>query len=124
MPPSDEIANRKCPACDSAVPAASFCGDCGARLDAPVDTWTQLLRPKVFANAHREAIWVPRVSSGLFPRIAGETRRPYRIGLITVLRAMSRRWRAQDEGRIPASDDDRVPYGPVPTKPAAKPAAG
>jgi len=46
------------------------------------------------------------------------------IGLITVLRAMSRRWRAQDEGRIPASDDDRVPYGPVPTKPAAKPTAG
>jgi len=30
-----------------------------------------------------------------------------------VLRAMSRRWRAQDEGRIPASDDERVPYGPT-----------
>jgi hypothetical protein len=88
MPPSDELANRKCPACGSAMPAASFCGDCGARLDAPIDTWTQLLRPKVFANAHREAIWVPRVSSGLFPRIAGETRRPYRIGLITVLIAV------------------------------------
>ena len=41
------------------------------------------------------------------------------IGTIAVLRAMSRRWRAQDEGRIPAGDDDRVPYGPASAKPAA-----
>lgn len=88
MPEHDDVATTDCPACDSTVPAASFCGECGARLDAPVDTWTQLLRPEFFANAHREAIWVPRVSSGLFPRIAGETRRPFRIGLITVLIAV------------------------------------
>lgn len=88
MPEHDDVATTDCPVCHSTVPAVKFCGGCGARLSAPVDTWTQLLRPEVFANAHREAIWVPRVSSGLFPRIAGETRRPFRIGLITVLIAV------------------------------------
>jgi hypothetical protein len=86
MPPDfDDVSNRECPACHSTAPRLTFCGSCGARAGAPVDTWSRLLRPKVFANAHREAIWVPRVSSGLFPRIAGETRNPFRVGLILVL---------------------------------------
>ena len=44
-----------------------------------------LLRPSVFATAHRETIWLPRVSSTLFPRFPGEVRKPFRIGLIVVL---------------------------------------
>jgi hypothetical protein len=44
-----------------------------------------LLRPNVFATAHRETIWLPRISSTLFPRFPGQLRRPFRIGLILVL---------------------------------------
>ena len=84
MPAADDIATRGCPACGSTVPAATFCGDCGARLADPVNFWSTLLRPRVFANAHREPIWAPRFSSGLFPRIAGAARAPFRIALILV----------------------------------------
>ncbi len=83
-----EDTTQDCPACHSAVPAVTFCGTCRARPDAPGSFWNLLLRPQVFANAHREQIWVPRVSSGLFPRIAGDTRKPFRLGLIAVLIAV------------------------------------
>lgn len=86
MPPDPPT--RDCPACCSTVSAATFCGDCGAELDTRIGEWDRLLRPKVYANAHREALWVPRVSSTLFPRIPGEARKPFRIGLILVLIAV------------------------------------
>lgn len=75
---------RTCPACGADAPAASFCGECGADLDRPVTRWSVLLRPRVFATAHRETIWLPRISSTLFPRFPGEIRAPFRIGLILV----------------------------------------
>lgn len=81
-----ETATRECPACHTTVPAAVFCGRCGADPEAPVDTWTVLLRPAVYATAHRESIWKPpRVSSTLFPRLPGVTRKPFRVGLIAAL---------------------------------------
>ena len=46
---------------------------------------SRLLRPSVYVTAHRETIWLPRVSSTLFPRFPGEIRKPFRIGLIVVL---------------------------------------
>lgn len=46
------------------------------------------MRPRVFATAHREAVWLPRISSTLFPRFPGEVRRPFRIGLILVALAI------------------------------------
>lgn len=63
----DDVPTVECPVCHSTVPAASFCGICGANPQAPVQTWTTLLRPTVFANAHRETVWLPRVTSTLFP---------------------------------------------------------
>ena len=43
------------------------------------------------------------------------------IGAIAVLRAMSRRWRAEDEGKAKKSmPEERVPYGPVSGKPATR----
>lgn len=81
----DEVPTARCPACQSVVPAARFCGECGARLDAPVTMGSRLLRPSVYATAHRETIWLPRVSSTLFPRFPGAIRKPFRIGLIVVL---------------------------------------
>lgn len=88
MADHDQATTRVCPACHGDVPAARFCGRCGAGFDTPVDKWSVLLRPKVYATAHRESIWTPRVSSTLFPRLPGVTRRPYRIGLVSALMAM------------------------------------
>ncbi|MGI9126192.1 MAG: zinc ribbon domain-containing protein, partial [Mycobacterium sp.] len=75
-------------ACDSTVPAETFCGRCGADLAAPVSTVSVLLRPRVYATAPREPIWVPRVSSSLFPRLPEQARKPFRLGLILVLIAV------------------------------------
>ena len=82
---NDDVSTGQCPACHSVVPAASFCGACGARVSAPVTGLNTVLRPSVFATAHRETLWLPRVSSTLFPRFPGRIRRPFRIGLIIVL---------------------------------------
>lgn len=84
----DDVPTRQCPACHSTVPVATFCGDCGAQFQKPVSRWSTLLRPGVFANAHRETVWVPRVTSALFPRLAGAARKPYRLGLILTLTAV------------------------------------
>jgi len=84
----DDVITGQCPACHSVVPVAGFCGECGARVGAPVTRLSTLLRPSVFATAHRETLWLPRVSSTLFPRFPGRQRRPFRIGLIVVLIAL------------------------------------
>lgn len=81
-------ATRECPACHSAAPEAPFCGRCGASLAGPVTAWSTLLRPQVYATAHREPLWAPRVTSTLFPRVAGATRMPYRVGLVLILIAI------------------------------------
>jgi hypothetical protein len=88
MPEYVDLSTMSCPACRAVGPEASFCGDCGAELGAPVTASGVLLRPKVYANAHRESIWVPRVSSTLFPRLPGKSREPFRVGLILVLVAV------------------------------------
>lgn len=85
----DTLDTRQCAACGETVPAARFCGECGADLNDRITTWSVLLRPKVFANAHREPIWLPRISSTLLPRIPGRTRTPFRLGMIFVLLAIA-----------------------------------
>ncbi len=81
----DEVTTRQCPACRQTVPAAQFCGSCGADAAAPVDALRTLLRPNVYATAHRETVWTPRVSSTYLPRVPGRMRRPFRLGMILVL---------------------------------------
>lgn len=78
----------QCPACHSIVVATAFCGDCGADAGAPVSRWGVLLRPKVYATAYREPVWLPRISSTLFPRLPGRARAPFRAGLVAVLTAI------------------------------------
>ena len=85
MPHHDgAVPTRECPACNETVPTAVFCGSCGADLAAPVDRWSVLLRPRVYVNAHREPIWVPRFASTLFPRIPGKARKPFQLALFAV----------------------------------------
>ena len=78
----------QCPACHSIVVETAFCGDCGADAGAPVSRWGVLLRPKVYATAYREPVWLPGISSTLFPRLPGRARAPFRVGLVVVLTAI------------------------------------
>jgi hypothetical protein len=80
----DDAPTRICTACGSVVPAARFCGECGAESDRPVNRWSVLLRPRVYATAHRETLWLPRLSSTLFPRFPGEIRKPLQAGVTLV----------------------------------------
>lgn len=79
----DSRTTRKCPVCHAMAPAA-FCGRCGADLAETVSPWRTLLRPRVYATAHREPIWIPWLSSTYLPRLPGEARRPFRIALAVV----------------------------------------
>lgn len=89
MPPrDDDLPPRECPACRATLFAAEFCGHCGAESDIPLNRWILLLRPRQYANAPRESVWVPRVTSSMFPRLAGDARKPYRLGLILILSAV------------------------------------
>jgi hypothetical protein len=89
MPPDfDDVPTRECPSCHSTVPAATFCGECGAQFQKPIDRLSTLLRPAVYANAPRESVWLPRVTSALFPRLAGPARKPFRLGLIATVTAV------------------------------------
>ena len=88
MTAGEALSSRDCPACHTAVPAAVFCGCCGADLDRPADKWSILLRPRVFAAAPSEPITMPRVTSSLFPWLPRPARQPFRVALVLLLLAM------------------------------------
>ena len=83
-----EVAHHVCAACHATVPAVSFCGACGMAFDSEPDRWRMLLRPKVYAAAPREAAFIPRLSSTLFPRLPVRATAAYRIVLGVVLLCM------------------------------------
>ena len=80
----DEVITHECPACGQTVPAATFCGECGAESNRPVTSWTRLLRPRVYAADPREKVWAPFVSSAFFPRFPARQRMPFRLAMILV----------------------------------------
>lgn len=81
----DQVSTVSCPACHSEVPAAVYCGCCGAVLNGPPGYWRNLLRPGAFVAAPRERIIVPLVASTLFPHLATRSRNPFRIGLLLLV---------------------------------------
>lgn len=85
---TDDVGTLVCPACGAAVPAAMFCGCCGAELAAPPSYWRTVLRPKVFAASPREKLVLPLVTSSLFPHLEQPSRSPFRIGLIVLVLAL------------------------------------
>ena len=70
-----------CRHCRRAVPAGSFCGNCGADQNSRTGSRRAWLRPGVFAAAPREPIVLPMVSSTLFPQLPPIYRNPFRIGM-------------------------------------------
>jgi hypothetical protein len=85
---ADPAATRECPSCHSTVPAVVFCGACGADLNAPAGRWQSLVRPRVYAAAPSQPVYLPRLTSSVFPRLAAPARRPFRTALITLLLIM------------------------------------
>jgi len=81
---SGRVPSKTCPGCGSTVPAGVFCGCCGAEIDKPLDRF-HWLRPKVFAVAPREHLWVPMVTSSLFPHLPQSYRHPFRVGMLILL---------------------------------------
>lgn len=79
------VQTRECPTCHADVPAVVFCGSCGARLDSAAGRWRALLRPREYAAAPTEAVYVPRMSSTFFPRLPSRATRAYRIALVALL---------------------------------------
>jgi hypothetical protein len=88
MTPPEDMNARTCPACHAGVPAAAFCGMCGAASDTSVGPWDVLLRPRVFAAAPREHLIRPGVTSSLFARLPQPARQPFRLTLVLLLLTM------------------------------------
>ena len=84
VPANDVVPTEICAGCGSRVPLGLFCGCCGAELDTP-DARFPWLRPEVFAVAPREAVWIPLVTSSLFPHLPQSYRKPFRIGMLILL---------------------------------------
>lgn len=84
----DPVTNHQCPACRATVPAALYCGRCGALLTSNPGFWERLLRPDAFAAAPRERMALPLVTSSLFPHLDQRSRNPFRIGLLLVVASL------------------------------------
>lgn len=85
---ADARSTRECPTCHETTPAVLFCGQCGADLHAPARWWQVLVRPVAYAAALRESVYVPRMRSTVFPRLAEAAEKPYGVALVGLLIGM------------------------------------
>lgn len=76
---------QQCPACQATVPAAVYCGCCGAALQETPRYWRTLLRPDAFVAAPRERVALPLVTSSVFPHLPQRSRNPFRLGLLLLV---------------------------------------
>jgi hypothetical protein len=81
-PQSDDgVPTMHCAVCDADVPAAAFCGTCGAHLSASRGDGRGMLRPAAYAAAPGEHALRLSVASSLFPHLPHTSRAPFRVAL-------------------------------------------
>ncbi|HYR14983.1 MAG TPA: zinc ribbon domain-containing protein, partial [Mycobacterium sp.] len=79
--PHDGVPTMHCAVCDSDVPAAAFCGTCGAHLSPERGDGRGVLRPGAYAVAPGEHLLGLSVASSLFPHLPHGSRAPFRVAL-------------------------------------------
>jgi hypothetical protein len=79
----DGVVTQVCQWCVSTVPVGRFCGCCGARLEGGERfPW---LRPREYAVSPRESVFLPMITSSLFPHLAQPSRNPFRLAMAIML---------------------------------------
>lgn len=73
-----------CEACSAGVPAAAYCGNCGADLTHRGDGRGRL-RARVYAAAPQEHLLRFKVAGTLFPQLSPQSRAPFRMGLLVLV---------------------------------------
>ena len=77
-------ATMSCRACGSEVPAAAFCGYCGAQLFAPRGDGRGRLRLSAYTAAPGEQVMRLSVASSLFPHLPHRSRAAFRVALAVI----------------------------------------
>ncbi|MDT5234005.1 MAG: hypothetical protein QOI39_4505, partial [Mycobacterium sp.] len=86
--PHDGVPTMHCAVCDSDVPAAAFCGTCGAHLSPQRGDGRGVLRPGAYAVAPGEHLVGLSVASSLFPHLPHGSRAPFRVALAVLFLAL------------------------------------
>jgi hypothetical protein len=82
------VPTMACRVCETDVPAAAFCGTCGAQLSAPRGDGRGRLRIGAYAAAPGEHTLRMSVASSLFPHLPHRSRTPFRVGLVVLCLAL------------------------------------
>ena len=77
-----------CRVCETEVPAAAFCGTCGAQLSAQHGDGRGRLRIGAYAAAPGEHTLRLSVASSLFPHLPHRSRTPFRVALVLLFLAL------------------------------------
>lgn len=89
MVDTSDDATMRCPQCRSVVPAAPFCGECGAHLNPRRGDGPGWLRAGGLFGAPHESVLRPALASSLLPQVSELTRRPFNVGLMLMIVAMA-----------------------------------
>jgi hypothetical protein len=99
-PPADDggVATMVCRECQTEVPAAAFCGSCGARLAEARAGVRGRLRMDAYAAAPGEQVVRLAVASSLFPHLPHRSRSAFRAGMailfLVLIALVLLRWQA------------------------------
>ncbi len=79
------VPTQVCPRCGATVPAGRFCGSCGIALETAMHERTDWLRTRVYAVAPGESVFLPVITSTLFPHLPQPARSPFRVTMLLML---------------------------------------
>ena len=88
MTAPNDVPTMPCGTCETDVPAAAFCGTCGAQLSGGRGDGRGRLRMGAYAAAPGEQVLRLSVASSLFPHLPHRSRTPFRVGLAVLFLAL------------------------------------